>query len=129
VCNYNDKKKIENQTKQNDEVVKAIGDDIIMPPSNRTPTSDAAARSIRPITGRLRTMVYEFIRSMGEHGATADEVELALAMRTPTCTARINELRNIFGVIKFSGRHRMTRWNHQAVVYIDAAIAIQDAAE
>jgi hypothetical protein len=106
----------------------SIGDDIMMPPSNRTPTSDAAAHSIRPITGKLRTLVYEYIKRTGEHGATADEVEVALTMRTPTCTARINELRKDFGVIKFSGRHRMTRANCRAVVYLDAAIATPEDA-
>jgi len=66
---------------------------------------------------------------MGEHGATADEVEVALGLRTPTCTARINELRKELGVIKISGRHRLTRSGRPAVVYLDASISIVEVDE
>ena len=46
------------------------------PPSNGTPTSDAAASYIEPVSGRLRRMVYGYITEMGEVGATAQEVEM-----------------------------------------------------
>jgi hypothetical protein len=101
----------------------------LTPPSNGTMTSGMAADQIQPVSGRLRQIVYEFIVSRGEHGSTADEAELELGMRTPTCTARINELCRKLGLIVDSGRKRMTRSNRKAVVYIDAALVVEEVVE
>lgn len=64
-----------------------------MPPSNGTPTSNAAAESIAPIAPTLREQVFAFIRSQGVKGASIDETAVALAMRTATVCGRFFELK------------------------------------
>lgn len=56
-------------------------------------TSLAAEESIRPAAPRLRQQILEFLKSQEEHGATCDEVEVALGMTHQTASARFTELR------------------------------------
>ena len=55
-------------------------------------TSTEAAQSMEPHVGRLASMVYHFLASTGEAGATDDQIEEALDMRHQTASARRREL-------------------------------------
>lgn len=56
-------------------------------------TSRAAADSIDDMRlSNLHRQVVEFVRSQGDHGATAEESEHALDLRHQTVSARIREL-------------------------------------
>ncbi len=87
------------------------------PPSVSTsPTSVAAAESVKPDAGRLRGLVLGAIRKAGVAGLTCDECEVQLDMRHQTCSARFRELAKA-GVIVDSGRKRETRSGRKAVVW------------
>lgn len=80
-------------------------------------TSDAAARSIAPLTGTLRERVLAFIRDRGPDGATDDEGEQALDLRPQTYTPRRGELVQL-GCVIDSGRRRPTASGRSAAVWI-----------
>ena len=80
-------------------------------------TSKWAAESIAPCTGRLQSLVFDFIRTRGQTGATDQELTEALGMLSDTARARRVELRDR-GLIVDSGRRRSTRRGRAAVVWI-----------
>lgn len=84
------------------------------PPHNRTDTSKAAAESVKPCVGRIRSMVFDEIQRRGD--ATCDEVEQALSMSHQTTSARIRELTQA-GMIDVTPRRRPTRTGRMARVY------------
>ena len=57
-------------------------------PSNGTPTSQAAAASLRGHVGRLEAVVLDAIRAAGERGATDAEVEQATGLGGSTVRPR-----------------------------------------
>jgi hypothetical protein len=64
-----------------------------LPPHERnSETSREAAKQIEPSAQTLRQRILCEITARGAHGMTCDEVEVALAMRHQTASARIREL-------------------------------------
>ena len=57
-------------------------------------TSREAAERIKGHAATLRNEVFDFIRRCGAHGATTDEVEVALGLRHQTASPRVYELVN-----------------------------------
>lgn len=92
----------------------------VSPPSNGTPTSDAAASYIEPVSGRLRRLVYDFIMERGGYGATAQEVEQGLGLVAQTVTPRVVELRKK-GLVEVTEDTRKTRSGCRARVYVAVA--------
>lgn len=78
-------------------------------------TSEAAADSVRGVTGQLRARVFAFIGAQA-HGATCDEVEASLGLRHQTASARVREL-SLAGVIRDTGERRRTRSGRNAAVW------------
>jgi hypothetical protein len=80
-------------------------------------TSRLAAESIAEDKPTLQAKVLRAILDRGSHGATDDELEVALKMRHQTLSARRREL-VLASRITPSGRHRLTRSGRKAVVWI-----------
>ena len=89
--------------------------------------STAAHRSIVPMKETLRRRVISFVRERGEHGATSDEIELALGLPHQTVSARITEAK-AGGDLVPSGRRRLTRSGRSAAVLVVADYASEAAA-
>jgi hypothetical protein len=89
--------------------------------------STEAHRSIVPLKETLRRRVISFVRSRGEHGATSDEIELALGLPHQTVSARITEGK-AGGDLVPSGRRRLTRSGRSAAVLVVADHAPEAAA-
>lgn len=88
------------------------------PPAQRhSPTSVAAAERIEPDAATLRAAVLAFIRGRGDHGATDEEVQDGLVMNPSTERPRRRELQQA-GMVRDSGRTRLTRSNRKAVVWM-----------
>jgi hypothetical protein len=85
-------------------------------------TSEAAALSMVDAASTLRERVFDLIASRGKGGTTDDEVEVALAMRHQTASARRRELELLGRVIK-TGDRRPTRSGRTAAVYVTATHA------
>lgn len=79
-------------------------------------TSVAAAKSIEPVSGRLRKAVYEWLKSRGEQGGTDQEIQDALGMADNTERPRRIELVEA-GYVRDSGQKRLTRSKRAAVVW------------
>lgn len=82
-------------------------------------TSASAADAIAPTAGRLRAAVLEYLRSRGEHGATDNEIQAALAMHSNTEGPRRYELVEA-GLVRRSDQRRPTRSGRPAVVWVAA---------
>ncbi|HUT03305.1 MAG TPA: hypothetical protein VM163_05380 [bacterium] len=80
-------------------------------------TSEAAAVSIEPSAGSMRSEVLGFLRDRG--GGTCDGVEVALNMRHQTASARIRELA-VAGLIVDRGAREKTRSGRLAVFWLPA---------
>lgn len=75
-----------------------------MPPFVReSDTSRRAAQFIRSEAPTMRVAVLAFIQTLGEYGATDEEIEVALDYKHQTASARRNELMNM-GLIKKNGK-------------------------
>lgn len=83
---------------------------------SRTDTSDEAYASVIDEASRLRAEVHRAIRDAGDQGATCDEVEVRLAMRHQTASARVRELALRDRVVD-SGTRRRTRSGRTAIVW------------
>ncbi len=88
-------------------------------PTNGTPTSDAAAASMRPHAATLRADIYSFVSRRHQVGATADEIEMMLEIAGNTVRPRLVELRQL-GSIRDSGRTRKTRSGRSAIIWVAA---------
>lgn len=86
------------------------------PAQAHSPTSQAAARQIRPDASRLRGRVLGLLLERGEQGATDEELQLALSMNPSTERPRRIELVEA-GAVRDSGRTRPTRSGRKAVVW------------
>ena len=85
------------------------------PYQRRSATSRAAAKAIEPRTGTDRARVLAYLRGCGDAGATDEEIQTRLPMAANTERPRRVELK---GLIKDSGRTRVTASGQQAVVWV-----------
>lgn len=87
------------------------------PATNGTPTSNEAASRIEPAAGTLRELVLIYLRNCKAHGATDEEIQLALDMNPSTERPRRQELEKL-GLILRTSRARPTRSGRSAVIFI-----------
>lgn len=80
-------------------------------------TSRQAAEAIQPSLGRMQNRVYQYFLDAGEHGATDEEVQLALDMNPSSQRPRRIELYQR-GLIKESGQVRKTTSGRNAAVWL-----------
>jgi hypothetical protein len=88
-----------------------------MPPHNGTLTSYLAALQARHNITEDMALVYTQLQRVGEFGATDDEMEEALGRVHQTVSARRRDL-VLYGLVKNSGRTRLTRNNRHAIVWV-----------
>ena len=82
-------------------------------------TSHKAAESIKPVAQTLRQKVFSMIASM-PNGATCEQVEQFLDLKSGCASARINELATKYHVIQDSGQRRKTTSGCPAIVWVVA---------
>lgn len=87
-------------------------------PHNKTDTSQAAAESQKPHFNRLERQVLRVI-SQSPDGMTADEIELMTELGGNTVRPRIWALTRR-GLLRDSGKRRLTRKGRKAVVHVCA---------
>jgi predicted transcriptional regulator len=80
-------------------------------------TSELAAESMADIAGSIREQVYGWMARRGDHGATDDEIERALAIRHQTASARRREL-ELIGRVQKTDQRRRTSSGRSAAVYV-----------
>lgn len=90
------------------------------PPDNGTPTSRAAAEAARVTTPKQRAAVLRFLEERGQLGATDEEIQLALELRSQSEGPRRGELVKA-GLVRDSGQRRPTTSGRAAVVWIACA--------
>lgn len=88
-----------------------------MPPHEAVSTSQAAAVSVKPVTGRLRAQVLRTIEQNPD-GLTDDDIEVLTGLKHQTASARRREL-YLLGKIRSIGE-RPTRSGRKAKVWIAA---------
>ncbi len=88
---------------------------IFAPPSNGTPTSSAAAKSVAPSTHTLRVELLTWLSGQA-YGATDEEMQHGVPMAPNTQRPRRGELVSL-GCVRDSGRTRPTQAGRQAVVW------------
>lgn len=79
-----------------------------------------AAVTIKPAANRLRDKVFAYVFLQGKHGATDDEIQVALDMNPSTERPRRVELVEL-GLIMRAPMNRKTRTGRQASVWIASA--------
>ena len=79
-------------------------------------TSRAAAESVVVSAAVWRGRVLEAIRAAGREGATADGIAALFGTQHNTTSPRVTEL-SLSGLIRDSGRRRLTRSGRHAVVW------------
>lgn len=95
---------------------KDLFDSDSLPPFVRgSDTSESAAESMAEHAPTLRLLVFKCIADQ-VHGATCDEVEVALRLRHQTVSARIRELARDLKIMD-TGYRRQTRSGRHAVVW------------
>ena len=82
--------------------------------------SIAAAEAIEPTAGTLRALVLQFIRTMGSHGATDEEIQQGCEIDPSTQRPRRIELWRA-GLVQDSGKTRPTRSGRKATVWVCAS--------
>jgi len=80
-------------------------------------TSKAAADSVRHKLSDLRRLVYDFIVSCGDRGATDHEIHVECALRRYTAAPRRREL-FLSGLVEDSGNRRPTDTGSPAKVWV-----------
>ena len=90
------------------------------PAQSHSPTSLAAAESIRKVIGPLHKRILEYLREV-EHfgGSTDEEMQINLDMGANTQRPRRREL-ELMGKIQNSGTTRRTKSGREAVVWRNA---------
>lgn len=96
-------------------------------PHSGSPTSKAAAESMKPHAGQQREQVRQFFAERGELGATQQEVELALGISGNSVRPRCKELEQS-GEIKNSDSTRPTLAKRNAAVWVIVSPDVQPAA-
>lgn len=87
------------------------------PPTNGTPTSNAAAERIEPTAGTLRAQLLEYVRRCKTHGATDEEMQIALTMNPSTQRPRRQELEKM-GWVARTTHTRLTKSGRHAVIFV-----------
>lgn len=87
-----------------------------LPPHQDTDTSIDAAKSMVPHTGRLQAMVLNYITEKGAHGATDEEIWIALRMEKNSINPRRIELEKM-GLIIRTDERRFNRSGRKAIVF------------
>ena len=96
----------------------SLFDDDPDPPAQRhSPTSVAAAGEIRPVSGRLRQLVLDWLTGQSSDGGTDEEGIAALGLSPSTYRPRRVELVEA-GLVIDSGRTRRTYAGRKAVVWV-----------
>src|SRR5271166_2164566 len=88
------------------------------PPSNGVPTSNAAAASVKPITGRQRRMMLGYFQ---RHGVDYTDEELMIYLHDVISPNAIRPRRGELveaGMIRDSGMTRKTRSGRLAIVWV-----------
>jgi hypothetical protein len=80
-------------------------------------TSRAAAESVAKAVGYIEQRIIDHLEQLGSHGATADEAEVALNLRSATGSARFSEMTKA-GRITRTTRTRPTRSGRGAFVHV-----------
>ncbi len=62
------------------------------PFERQSETSQAAAESMAPLTGKLRLRIHGYLAKAGRNGRTTEEIEDALDLRHQTASPRVREL-------------------------------------
>lgn len=101
-------------------------------PSGETPTtspntpitSAAAAVAAKPMIGRQRKKILQFLISLADHGATDVEIQDELSINGNSERPRRRELERL-GLVADSGRVRLTPSGRSAVVWTATAKAMQ----
>lgn len=91
------------------------------PRQRHSETSVAAGDAARGSAESIRRIMWEWIRDQGEHGATTEEVQLALGLRQSSASARRVELTHA-GALRDTGRRRMTTGEREAAVYVAVGV-------
>jgi hypothetical protein len=89
----------------------------IDPPTNGTPTSDAAAEAAQPKAAAIREQVFEAIKASGDDGLTDEQIQEQLGLDGNTQRPRRWELSSKQGRIRESGT-RKTRFGRDATVWV-----------
>ena len=85
-------------------------------------TSQAAAEAVfRP--GPARERIFQFIASCGRAGATDDEIQIALNLKSQTESARRVELFESGRIVKYANETRSTRQGRQGEIYLLLSMA------
>lgn len=90
--------------------------------ANHPETSRKAAKAVAPKRGTLRDVLFGVIANAGEHGRTDAELHQAVDVDWRTDirsigSARI-DLRDKYGLIRDSGRTRLTPGGNEAIVWV-----------
>lgn len=95
-----------------------FGSPIQAPRQRHSRTSTAAADSIQHELPRLQAQVYSAIKEAGSRGLTDEEGIDVTGLSPSTYRPRRIELQTKRGIVKDSGRTRLTRSKRSAVVYV-----------
>ena len=96
-----------------------------LPPHVRgSETSLAAGLSVAHVRARVQGEVLAFLRARGAHGATDDEVEVALGLSHQSASARRREL-VLKGWVFDSGRRRVNRSRRYGSVWLARGPTLQ----
>lgn len=87
------------------------------PAAKGSPTSRAAARSMKRVAPQQRGVVLEWVRQQGRFGTTCDEIEAQFVMRHQSAAARLWELERM-GKVRKTAQRRETRSGRNAAVYV-----------
>jgi len=101
----------------------AATEGIGLPHDPRSATSKSAAKKMRKHAPVQREHILAYIVGQGARGATAEEVAIALGLRSQSAGPRVKELREA-GEIIDTGRTRPTTSGRSAAVYV----AVEDSA-
>ena len=80
-------------------------------------TSKAAADSMITAATGIKHRIYNHLLALGEHGATDDEVEVALDLTHQTASSRRRNL-ELVGAVRKTTDKRRTRSGREAFVYV-----------
>ncbi|WP_399696572.1 hypothetical protein [Xenophilus sp.] len=94
-----------------------FADDPAIPYQAHSETSRRAAEAIAPMAHTKRGLVLSHLLLCGEHGATDEEMQARIPMPANTQRPRRIELLKM-GLIKASGRTRLTRSGEGATVWV-----------